>query len=143
MSSSQKINHAAILVSVIVLFAIGFLWYGVLFGDQWMRMVELDMAEAEGESGNAGIWITNLVATVVPLYVLAWLFLKLNVASGLEGAGIGLLIGFAFIFLSRMTSDMFAQNPYGLSWIVGGNSMVNLTVAGFILGAWKKRAPKE
>jgi hypothetical protein len=104
-------------------------------------MVGLSMEEIEASGPGAGVWITNLIATVVPLYVLAWLLLKLNVTTGLRGAGIGLLIGFAFIFLSRMTSDMFSQNPYGLSWIVGGYSMVALTVSGFILGAWTRNVP--
>jgi hypothetical protein len=58
--------------------------------------------------------------------------------SALQGAGIGLLIGFSFVHLSIMTGDMFAQNPYALSWINGGFSMVNLVVAGLILGAWRK-----
>jgi hypothetical protein len=141
MSSHQKINHVAIVVCVIVLFALGFFWYGSLFGETWMRMVGLSMEEIEASGPGAGVWITNLIATVVPLYVLAWLLLKLNVTTGLRGAGIGLLIGFAFIFLSRMTSDMFSQNPYGLSWIVGGYSMVALTVSGFILGAWTRNVP--
>ncbi len=138
MNASLKINHWAILASFVVLTALGFLWYGPLFGTPWMKMVGLDEATINANPPGAGIWITNVIATVVPLYVLAWLFTKLNVRSGLHGAGIGLLISFSFVFLSRMTSDMFAQNPYVLSWITGGYDMVALTLAGFILGAWRK-----
>lgn len=133
-----KINHLAVWVTVIVLTILGFLWYGPIFGDTWMAMVGLDEATVEANPPSAGVWITNLIATVVPAYALAWLFTKLNVESALQGAGFGFLIAFAFVFLSTMTSDMFAQNPYALSWITGGFSLVGLTVAGLILGGWRK-----
>ena len=134
-----KINHAAVWVTVVVLTALGFLWYGPLFGDPWMEMVGLDPAAVEANPPGAGTWITNIVATVVPVYVLAWLFTKLGVDSPLRGAGIGLLIGFAFVFLSRMAGGMFAQEPYGLAWITGGFDMAALTLSGLILGAWRKQ----
>lgn len=135
-----KINHLAVWASVVLLTVLGFLWYGPLFGDPWMAMVGLDRASVEANPPGAGIWITNIIATVVPVYVLAWLFTKLNVESALRGAGLGLLISFSFIFLSTMTSDMFAQNPYALSWITGGFSMLAITLAGLVLGAWRKYA---
>jgi hypothetical protein len=133
-----KINHAAVWVSIVLLHVLGFLWFGVLFGETWMTLVGLDMATVEANPPGAGVWVTNTIATIVPVYVLAWLFTKLDVNSALQGAGIGLLIGFSFVHLSIMTGDMFAQNPYALSWINGGFSMVNLVVAGLILGAWRK-----
>ena len=133
-----KINHAAVWVGVVLLTAFGYIWYEPLFGDQWMSLVGLERATIEADPPGAGIWISNLIATVIPLYALAWLFVRLNVRSALEGAGIGLLIGFSFVFLSRMTSDMFAQNPYGLSWIVGGFSTISIVIGGALLGAWRK-----
>lgn len=133
-----KINHLAVWLNIVLLHILGFLWYGPIFGETWMEMVGLTMADAETGSGAAGMWITNFIATVVPMYTLAWIFTKVNVESGLKGLGIGFLIAFSFVFLSDMTGDMFAQNPYGLSWITGGFSMVGLSIAGFILGAWRK-----
>lgn len=134
-----KINHLAVLVCFVILTGLGFLWYSpVLFGNPWMEMVGLDMAEVEANPPGAGIWITNIIATIAPLYLLAWLFTKLNVRSALNGAMIGFLIAFCFILLSDMTGDMFAGAPYGLAWITGGYSVVAITISGAILGAWKK-----
>ena len=133
-----KINHGAVWVSIILLLGLGFLWYGPLFGASWMEMVGLSIETMQANPPGAGVWITNLIATAVPAYVLAWLFTELNVETALKGAGIGLLIGFSFIHLSDMTGDMFAGNPYGLSWITGGFSMVSLALTGLILGAWRK-----
>lgn len=133
-----KINHPAVWVNIVLLHILGFLWYGPIFGEPWMEMVGLTMADAEAGSGQAGIWITNFIATVVPMYALAWIFTRMHIDSGLKGLGIGFLIAFSFVFLSDMTGDMFAQSPYALSWITGGFSLVSLSVAGFILGAWRK-----
>jgi hypothetical protein len=138
--NKPKINHLAILVCVVICFAIGFVWYGSLFGPQWMAMVNIDMATIQSNPPGAGVWITNLASCVVPLYVLAWLFTKLNITSGINGAMVALLIVFAFHHLPGMTSNMFARGPYGLAWITGGYEMVCMTIAGFILGAWRKTA---
>ena len=139
METHNNINHLAILVCFILLTGLGFLWYGPFFGDPWMEMVGLDAASVESNPPGAGIWITNILATVIPLYALAWIFKKMGVRSGITGAGIGLLISFSFVFLSKLTGDLFAGSPYALSWITGGYDMVALTLAGFILGAWTKR----
>ena len=72
------------------------------------------------------------------MYVLAWLFTRINVTSLVQGLLIGLLIGFSFVLLSIMTSGMFAKDPYGLAWITGGFTTVGLAVGGAVLGAWKK-----
>ena len=137
--SELKINHVAVLVCVIIMHALGFLWYGQLFGAQWMGMVGLDMATAQANAPGAEVWVLNFISSVVPLYMLAWLFTKLNVNTGVQGALIGFLITFSFHHLPEMNNNMFAQAPNGLAWITGGYSMVAITLSGFILGAWKKK----
>src|SRR5688500_68395 len=136
-----KINHLAVVVCLILLHALGFLWYGPLFGQKWMAMVDLDQATMESEGMDAGLWITNLIASLAPLYLLAWLFARLNVTSGLRGAVIAFLIAFCFHHLPLMSGNMFAGEHYGLAWITGGFSIVGWTLSGFILGAWTKRNP--
>ena len=133
-----KINHLAVLVAVVLQFVLGFLWYSLLFQDAWMAAVGLDMAAIKADPAGAEEWITNLVSAVVSMYVLAWLFTKINVTSLVQGLLIGLLIGFSFVILSTMTSGMFAKDPYGLAWITGGFTTVGLALGGAVLGAWKK-----
>ncbi len=134
-----KINHAAVWVGVVVLFGLGFLWYSVLFGEQWMEFVGLTMEDAEAAEGLTGIWISNIVSSILSMYLLAWLFTKIGIDSGIKGALVGLKIAFVFIFLTIMVNNMYAQEPYGLAWILGGFSMVGFTINGFILGIWTKK----
>lgn len=133
-----QINHLAVLVSVVVLSGFGALWYGPLMGDTWMNLVGLDMATLDANPPGAGVWITNFVSTIIPVYVLAWLFTQMNVETLAKGALIGLVIGFAFIHLRMMNGNMWAMRPYGLSWVDGGSNMISMTIAGAILGAWRK-----
>lgn len=133
-----KINHAAVWVCFVLLNGLGFVWYETLFSEQWMEMVGLDLATVEANPPGAGVWITNSIATITPLYVLAWFFTKLNVESAIRGAGIGLLIVFSFDFLSTMAGNMFAQHPYALAWITGGFNLVSMALSGAIIGGWKK-----
>jgi len=138
--NNLKINHLAVLVCVVIMHALGFLWYGQLFKDQWMKLVGIDEAAIQANPPSNSVWVLNFIAVVAPLYMLAWLFTKLNVISGLRGASIAFLITFCFHHLSVMNNNMFAGAPYGLAWIVGGYSLVAMTISGFILGTWTKRA---
>lgn len=134
-----KINHAAIWVSIVALHVLGFVWYDALFGEQWMALVGLDMATVEANPPGVGVWITNTISIVTPVYLLAWLFIKLDIDNLVKGAGTGLLIAFAFTHLTIMRNDMFAQSDYALSWINGGYVLVGLALTGAILGVWAKR----
>jgi hypothetical protein len=133
-----KINHIAVWVNIIFLHVLGFAWYGPVLGEPWMNMVGLTMEDAQAGSSDAGLWITNSVSSIITMYVLAWLFIKMNTDSAVKGLMMGLLIAFAFNFMPAMSGNMFAQNPYGLAWITGGFAMVGWSIAGLILGAWKK-----
>jgi hypothetical protein len=116
-----KINHLAVLVAVVLQFVLGFLWYGPLFGEAWMGMVGLDAATIEADPAGAEEWITNIISAVVSMYVLAWLYTKIPVTSLVKGLLFGLLIGFAFVILSIMTSGMFAKR---LDWALEEPSWV-------------------
>ncbi|MEM7375058.1 MAG: DUF1761 domain-containing protein [Bacteroidota bacterium] len=132
-----NINHLAVVAAIVSTFVLGFLWYGPLFGDSWMSMVGLTQADVEA-GGSAGTWITNVISSAAGMYGLAWLFAKLNVSSIAQGVMIAAIIGIAFVLLPRMTNDLFASNPYGLSWITGGFEVVKLVIGGIILSAWRK-----
>jgi hypothetical protein len=133
-----KINYLAVLVAIVLQFALGFLWYGPLFGDVWMEMVGLDMEYVEANPPGAEIWIANVISAALAMFVLAWLFVRLQVKSLLRGIWIAFVIGFSFVLMSQMISGFYAEDPYWLAWINGGNTTVGLMLGGAVLGAWTK-----
>jgi len=137
--SNIKINHLAVWICIVLTHVLGFLWYGPLFGEKWMALVQMDQVTMEQESMSAGPWVMNSVSIIAPIYLLAWLFTRMDVTSGIQGAAFAFLIGFCFHHLSVMNANMFAREPYGLAWITGGYNLTWLTISGFILGSWVKR----
>jgi len=133
-----KINHLAVLVGFVIQFVLGFLWYGPFFGTPWMEMVGLDLATIEANPPDAGVWITNIIVSAAGVYLLALIFVKMNIQSAVKGLFWGLLIGYVFVLLDAMRTGMYNQDPYWLSWITGGFSTAGLGLAGLVLGAWKK-----
>ncbi|HET9486253.1 MAG TPA: DUF1761 domain-containing protein [Chryseosolibacter sp.] len=136
--NNLKINHLAVFVCLVLMHGLGFLWFGPLFGEKWMALVDLDIAAMQEDSSEIGLWVTNFIAVLAPLYFLAWLFTKLDVRSGVRGAILAFLISFCFHHLPLMSGNMFAGEHYGLAWIVGGYNLLGLAICGFILGAWTK-----
>lgn len=133
-----KLNHYAVWLAIALQFVLGFLWYGPFFGEKWMHLVKLDLTAIEANSPGIAIWLTNIISSTFAMYLLAWLFVKIEIREPLKGLFTGLLIAFSFIFLSSLTNNLFAQIPYGLAWITGGFSMVGFSIAGIIFGTWTK-----
>ncbi len=133
-----KINIWAVIVAIALQFVMGFLWYGPLLGTPWMEMVGLDQATVEANPPGAGIWISNIFSAALSMIVLALLLKRLNVRTALNGAGTGLLIGFTFSLMPVMISGFYADAPYWLSWITGGNTAIGLMIGGAVLGGWKR-----
>lgn len=132
-----KINYLAVLVAVVLQFVLGFLWYGALFGEPWMEMVGLDAATAEANPPGAGVWISNVISAALSMFLLAWLFVKLKVESLVRGTMLGFVLGFVFVLMTIMVGGFFADSPYWLAWITGGNTTVGLMLGGAVLGAWR------
>jgi hypothetical protein len=134
-----KLNHGAIWVSIIWMFVLGFLWYGPLFGERWMGLEGFTMEEAMANPVGADVWISNVLASAAGIYLLAWLFTKMNISTLINGLVMGVIIGFIFNLLPTMVNNFFAYRPYGIAWITGGFQTVGWGVAGLILGVWTKK----
>ncbi|MEL7530711.1 MAG: DUF1761 domain-containing protein [Bacteroidota bacterium] len=135
-----KINHLAVWVSVVLISALGFLWYGALFQDPWMEMVGLTKDTIDANPPGALTWIANTLATAAPLYVIAWLFTQIPIESAVKGALIASLIAFTFTMMTRIMSGVFSMDPYELAWLEGGYDCISMAIGGAIIGGWRKYA---
>lgn len=138
MNELKQVNPLAVLVGVVILSFLGFVWYGMLFIEPWADMQGLTEAQRNTDP-SIGTWISNIIATIIPLYVLGWLLIKMGVKGMVNAALVGLLLAFTFSFLPQMIGNMFAFKPYGLAWVTGGSDMVAMAIGGAILGAWPKK----
>lgn len=131
-----KTNYLAVVVCVVLAQVIPVIWYTV-FIEQWMAANKLTMEFVE-KNASATPYIVSIVHTTILTLVMAWLFRRMWVISGIDGLKVGLAIGFAFVLMEHMTVNMFSHRPYYLTWIDGGCTFIIIPIIGFILGAWRK-----
>jgi Protein of unknown function (DUF1761) len=140
----RKTNWIAVVVSVVAAMAIGMLWYGLLFNQQWMDGNGITMQGDKMLKNGAEIpmssmpMVLNTLGMVLNALILNWLFGRMNVTTLADGAMTGAAIGFIMAF-GVMIGNMFASNPSSLTVVDGSYSFVVFTVIGAILGGWQKK----
>jgi hypothetical protein len=139
-----KTNWLAIITSIVASMVIGFLWYGMLFQEQWMAGNGITMEGEKMFKNGAEIPMTptpmvvNLLSMVVYALIFNWLLKRMNVSTWQSGAVFGASIGI-IVFLGVLTGNLFAVNPSSLSMIDGSYSFVMFTLIGAIIGGWRKK----
>ena len=137
------INCWAVLVCGLFSLGLGSLWYGPLFGKQWMAMSGIN-PEGMTESQKKGMWKSYLLALIGSLlmaFVLAHSLLFAESYLKISGFNAGLQVGFwSWLgFVGPVTLGMVLWE--GKSWklwtLLNGYYLIQLLVFGAILAWWK------
>ncbi|MBK8965152.1 MAG: DUF1761 domain-containing protein [Saprospiraceae bacterium] len=140
----RKTNWLAIVVAVVGTMLLGFLWYGVLFQEQWMAgngfTMEGDKMFKNGVEVpmSSTPMIVNTIAMVVYALAMNWFLGRMGINSWMDGAKAGGVFGLVF-FVGIATGNLFANNPFSLTLVDGLYSLVLFTLIGAILGGWTKK----
>lgn len=139
-----KTNWLAIIVCAVIGMALGYLWYGVLFTNQWMdgNGITIDAGKmmkngVEMEHSKMPM-IVNAISLLVYAFLINWLITKSSSFSLNDGAKIGAVIGIISLF-GIYTGNRFAGNPISLSMVDGFYTFLIFTIMGAILGAWRPK----
>jgi len=132
----SNINFPAVFVAAFSAFFIGWIWYGPLFGRQWMKLHGFTHDDIQkGILPMPAIMGINYVATVLAAFSLAmFLGAEADVTFGIFA---GLMIAIFWIATSRLNDVLYERKPMGLFWINVGYNVVIYAVMGAILGGWK------
>lgn len=132
---------SALLISVI-LFILGFLWYGPVFGKLWMKLSKipaLEIAKAK-KKGMKGMWksmVLNFIGNFIMIYVLAGFISILGVTSAYQGAVIGFWVWLGFFACTTLLGGVLWENkPWGLFALNGLYWLVMLKLSGFLIVLW-------
>lgn len=136
------INYWAVLTCGVLAMIIGWLWYGPLFGKQWMRVVGAEgMDEAaikEMQKKAMPLYGVQLLLVLFQVWVLAYYIAGWEEASGLTNA---LWIWAAFIVPTIAGTAMWNNDSSRIAWtrflIQGGYQLVLFVLFGLILGLWR------
>lgn len=136
------INYWAVLVSALVAMAVGFVWYGPLFGKLWMRVAGLSAMSEEAKkkmmSDSMKLYVVQFLLSLFQVWVLAYYIAGWQAASGLQNA---LWIWAAFVIPAIAGSVMWAAGSAKEKWakffVQGGAQLVSFVLFGLILGMWR------
>jgi len=139
----ESINLPAVLVSWLVAFISGFIWFGpkTLF-PIWWKLMGKTSKDVPGGGMSMGITFGSvLVGQLIAIVTLALVMDPLveigHVSGALDGALVGLLLGFGIAGATALGHRMFAGHG-AVVWIIeSGNDIINLGIAGAILASWR------
>ncbi len=140
---SIPINWWAILVTTLISFILGFLWFGPIFGKAWMKTLGLTMPETITPEMKKGmikgyiiVAIGALIMNFVLLHNLTFGIQYLGfggIAAGLQGAFWNWL---GFVAPATIGSYLWESRPFKHWVITAGYYLVALLINGMILASW-------
>jgi hypothetical protein len=133
-------NHFAVVAAAVVFFVLGAGWYTVL-ADPWAAGVGKTMAQLKAESsGSATPMVMGFVAILVMCYTLNSLLNRLGDTTAAGGAKVGAFVALGFVAANIALNYAFEVRGVPLWTINSGYVLVGLTLAGAIIGGWRKKA---
>jgi Protein of unknown function (DUF1761) len=142
--SHSKTNHLAVIVSAVVYFMLGGLWFGLVFANMWMQAVGKTMEELQRTTMPEGVLYTlAFIFALILSYTLNWLLLR----SGRQGAneGVKLAIGLWVGIVATTIGPIFMFSGSSLRLFVldTGYPLVAMIISGAIIGGWRKKPASE
>ena len=134
------LNYLAVLVTAVVGFLLGWLWYGLLFGQAWMAEMKITpemVKEAQAKGGMAGDFIKGFVFTLLATFGLAALIAAHGSPNWKHGAAYGLFIGLFAPGVRKLNDAVWEKKSCKLQAINVGHELVFYAVLGAILGTWR------
>jgi len=139
----KGVNWIAVLVAVVLLEAIGFLWYGMVFSSAWTaEMTAIGLTPEMSSSAQTTSIALGAVLIIVEVLGLAWLMRRLETTNWRIGALDGFTAWFFFGLTTQGMEYVYMGFTPKLMAINCGQLLVSYVVAGAVLGGLKFRAPK-
>jgi uncharacterized protein DUF1761 len=141
------LNPLAIVVSVVVSFALGSVWYGVLFVKAWQRAMGFDAEKKPSGAEIAKGSILNLIGTALTAFVLAhlvviwrpsvWGLTTPDFAPWVYGAFAGFLVWLGFVVPVLFNGVAFERKPWKVFFISAVFQLISLEVMAMVLAYWR------
>lgn len=135
----MKTNYVAVVVAAVAYWLLGALWFGVLFGKQWMALE--NMSEAQARSMNPVLpYVISMLLNLLIAYSVAQVCAWRNANTSGRGASVGVLLWIGMVGPITFTTYMYEMRPKTLFAINEFYPLAGLVLMGAILGAWTKKS---
>lgn len=136
------INYYAVAACGVAAMVLGFVWYGPLFGKQWMKLMNIGAQTSDEIKKAQKAMIPTYVLTFVLALFQAWV-LSYYIKGWADASGVtnALWIWAAFVIPTVFGATMWNGSSNKVAWsrfaIQGGNYLVLFIIFGLILENWK------
>lgn len=141
-----RINYLAVLVSAIIYWVLGALWYSpLLFANRFialMRLTAEDLARIEQQGAAKEIAIA-FGSSLLTAFVLAHFVRYARATNLADGLKTGLWVCIGFVFTSNLATVIFENRPFGLYLINNGYHLVGFLLMGALLAVWRRAETGE
>ena len=130
------INWFSVLGASLVGFAVGYFWYGPLFGSAWMRSRGMDpeVVKNAPKTGIGKVFGITFVLQFAMAYCLAMFFgTAITTTTGML---YGFLAGLPWVAFALTINALYEQKPWSYIFINVSYWTVTFTLMGLILGTW-------
>lgn len=135
-----EINWLAVIVTGLVVFFLGGLWYTALFGRLWQRLqgYSPERIEAMRRKTPPPVFFSCMIASyLVVAAVVAILVTSFNIRGAAGGVLLGALLWLGPTAALGMTGQVASDRHIGAFWIDSGFHLLALTLSGAVLAAWR------
>ena len=132
-------NYVALLAAAIASTIVGMLWYTVIFGKMWMRLMGISKEKMEEmkRRGMGQTYAMNFIATLVMGYVLAQFTVGWNVANAADALQLAFWVWLGFIATTMIGSVLWDRKPVKLYMINVLFQLVSVSIMAVILAMWR------
>jgi hypothetical protein len=129
------VNHLAVLVSAVIQWVLGALWYGLLFAKPWKAMV--GHQEDEKPKYAAFAMTASFIASLILSFVLVHMVLWAGGATFGRGVFVGLVCWLGFMAPTMFAQHIYEHRPFNLFAMNAGYWLVAMTISGGVLAVWR------
>lgn len=137
----NNLNFWAILVSGLVYWILGGVWYAAVFSKSWQEalgfnaMNEAEKAQLQKDFPKA--LLAHFISGLITSFILAQIVAAMGANSFMEGLLYGALMWLAFAFTIHLNSLMFEKRPKPVFYINNGFFLIAFAGLGGILTVWR------
>lgn len=141
----MRINYPAVLVATLTHFLIGALWYGMLFNNKFLQLIEWGPEKIrEMENSNpAKELVIAFIAAFVLVYILAHFIQYTRARTAVDGIQTAFWLWLGFVATTQLATVVFEQRKLGLYLLNIGYQFVACATAGVILALWRPKRVDE
>lgn len=133
----HSLNNLAILVSAIILWVLGAIWYSPpLFAKPWMELAGVKR-EPGKRDGLLLAMTASFIGDLVLSLILAMIIMWSNATGFKLGGFIGVLVWMGFFAAPNVPQGLYEKKPFKLFAINGLYWLIGLFVVGGLLATWR------